>query len=538
MPLRRSVLSYLETDADRHPDRVAVIDEHGSCTYAVLRERAQGAGTALAARNATHRAVVVYMEKGADALSIMLGALYAGGFYVPVDPQVPADRLARIAGALGNPLVVADAARMAAAAAALPEGGELLAASDVLAGKADAEALAAARRGVTDSDPAYVLFTSGSTGTPKGVAVSHRAIIDFIGDFVTLFGFREDDRVANQAPFDFDVSVKDIYGALAAGCTLVVVPRPLFSQPAALVDYLEEKQVTVMTWAVAALCLITSLHGLEGKTLSSVRRVLFSGEVMPVEHLRTWMEHLPEARFVNLYGPTEVTCNCLYHEIERGRDYAEGIPLGAAFPNREVLVVSADGREVSEPGEVGELLVRGVSLALGYVGDPERTAASFTQNPLHDRFPDRVYRTGDLAAYNESGELFYRGRVDNQIKHQGHRVELEEVDLAIERVAGVRRCRCAYDKERKRLVAFYEGGADVAAVRAEVHEKLPPFMVPSQITAVEEMPLTKNGKVDRAALLEQSRAAARARRARMRSARSARADQAEGASPTASEGER
>ena len=167
----------------------------------------------------------------------------------------------------------------------------------------DEALLACARAGVIDSDPAYVLFTSGSTGTPKGVAVSHRAIIDFIDDFVRLFGFEETDRVANQAPFDFDVSVKDIYGALACGCTLVVVPRALFSQPAALVSYLEEKQVTIMTWAVAALCLITSLHGLEGQTLSSVRRVMFSGEVMPVDHLRTWMGHLPEAVFVNLYGP-------------------------------------------------------------------------------------------------------------------------------------------------------------------------------------------------------------------------------------------
>lgn len=519
MPLRRSVLSYLEHDAAHYPDRVAVIDEHGSCTYEELRARSRAAASALAEHAATHRAVVVYMEKGSDALAVMFGALYAGGFYVPVDPQVPADRLARIAGALGNPLVVADAERAAAAAEALPEAGELLALNDVLSHPIDEAALVASRRGLTDSDPAYVLFTSGSTGTPKGVAVSHRAITDFIGDFTRLFGFTGTDRVANQAPFDFDVSVKDIYGALAAGCTLVVVPRPLFSQPAALVEYLEENRVTIMTWAVAALCLITSLHGLEGKTLSSVRRVLFSGEVMPVEHLRTWMEHLPEASFANLYGPTEVTCNCLYHVIERDRDYAEGIPLGTAFPNREVLLVDAEGHEVTEPGEVGELLVRGVSLALGYVGDAERTAASFTQNPLHNRFPDRVYRTGDLAAYSDAGELFYRGRVDNQIKHQGHRVELEEVDLAIEGVEGVQRCRCVYDKERKRLIAFYEGSAAVAEVRAEVHEKLPPFMVPTQIAAVDAMPLTKNGKVDRAALLEQSRAAARARRARSRSSR-------------------
>lgn len=519
MPLRRSVLSYLEDDAARIPERTAVVDERGSLTYAELRRAARRAGSALAARGTARRAVIVYMEKGAEALACMFGALYAGGFYVPVDPQVPAERLGRIAAVLADPLIVADPEREPAARAACPAAGAVASAAELLAHPEDDGALVAATRGITDSDPAYVLFTSGSTGTPKGVAVSHRAIIDFIGDFARLFGFSETDRIANQAPFDFDVSVKDIYGTLACGATLVVVPRPLFSQPAALVDYLEQQQVTVMTWAVAALCLITSLHGLEGKTLSSVRRVLFSGEVMPADHLRIWMEHLPEATFANLYGPTEVTCNCLYHIIERDRDYGEGIPLGGAFPNREVLLVDEDGRPVTEPGQVGELLVRGVSLALGYVGDAERTAASFTQNPLHDRFPDRVYRTGDLAAFNDAGELFYRGRRDNQIKHQGHRVELEEVDVALETVPGVTRCRCVYDKQRKRLIAFFEGEADAAALRDHVHATLPPFMIPNQIIAVKDMPLTKNGKVDRAALLERSREAARARRARTRSNR-------------------
>ncbi|MDR3994390.1 MAG: AMP-binding protein, partial [Adlercreutzia sp.] len=367
MALRRSVLSYLEDDAARHSGRCAVIDEGGSCTYGQLYLRTRKVGSALAELGARHRAVVVYMEKGIDALSVMFGALCAGGFYVPVDPQVPAERLARIVGVLQDPLVIADELTLDTAEKVDESTGlsKVLLAEDLLSHPVDEALLACARAGVIDSDPAYVLFTSGSTGTPKGVAVSHRAIIDFIDDFVRLFGFEETDRVANQAPFDFDVSVKDIYGALACGCTLVVVPRALFSQPAALVSYLEKKQVTIMTWAVAALCLITSLHGLEGQTLSSVRRVMFSGEVMPVDHLRTWMDHLPEAVFVNLYGPTEVTCNCLYHIIDRDRAYGEGIPLGVAFPNRQVLLVGEDGSLVTEPGVTGEILVRGVSLDLG-----------------------------------------------------------------------------------------------------------------------------------------------------------------------------
>lgn len=539
---RRNVLTYLEDDAARHPEKCAVEEEERSCTYGQLLEFSRQTGSALAALGAQHRAVMVFMEKGIDALAVMLGALQAGGFYVPVDPHIPAERLALIASVLEGPIVVASDETMPLALEALgqqpdspgagceeeagalteacpanfdsPMRPRLVPAAQLLGFSVNDDALEAARAQATDADPVYVLFTSGSTGVPKGVAVSHRAVIDFIDDFVTRFEFGADERIANQAPFDFDVSVKDIYGALATGSTLVVVPRRMFSEPAVLMDFLQGRDITNMTWAVAALCLITSLHGLEGHQLPTVRRVLFSGEVMPLSHLRAWMERVPQAVFVNLYGPTEITCNCLYHVVDPARSYEGGLPLGAPFAHREILLVDAQGRAVTEPGVEGEILVRGDSLALGYVANPERTAASFCQNPLHNRFPDRVYRTGDLAAFDEAGELFYRGRVDNQIKHQGHRIELEEVDRALEGVSGVQRCRCVYDHDKQRLIAFYEGNAEARDIRQHVLQTLPIFMLPSKIMPIDAMPLTKNGKVDRKALLEKSREAAAARRAR------------------------
>ncbi len=542
MDCRRNVLTYLEDDAARHPDKRAVEEEERSCTYGQLLEFSRQAGSALAALGAQRRAVMVFMEKGIDALAIMLGALQAGGFYVPVDPHIPAERLALIAGVLEGPIVVASDETMPLALEALgqqpqspgagcekeagalteacpanfdsPMRPRLVPAAQLLGFSVNDDALEAARAQATDADPVYVLFTSGSTGVPKGVAVSHRAVIDFIDDFVTRFEFGADERIANQAPFDFDVSVKDIYGALATGSTLVVVPRRMFSEPAVLMDFLQGRDITNMTWAVAALCLITSLHGLEGHQLPTVRRVLFSGEVMPLSHLRAWMERVPQAVFVNLYGPTEITCNCLFHVVDPARSYEGGLPLGVPFAHREILLVDGQGRAVTEPGVEGEILVRGDSLALGYVANPERTAASFCQNPLHNRFPDRVYRTGDLAAFDEAGELFYRGRVDNQIKHQGHRIELEEVDRALEGVPGVQRCRCVYDHDKQRLIAFYEGNAEARDIRQHVLQTLPIFMLPSKIMPIDAMPLTKNGKVDRKALLEKSREAAAARRAR------------------------
>ena len=161
---------------------------------------------------------------------------------------------------------------------------------------------------------------------------------------------------------------------------------------------------------------------------------------MPSKHLESWRSHLPNARFVNLYGPTEITCNCTYHILDPQRSYADGIPIGRAFPNEQVFLLAEDGREVTQPGTVGEICVRGTALALGYYCAPVHTAAAFVHNPLHSRYPERIYRTGDLGRYAENGELFFCGRKDFQIKHMGHRIELEEIERAIANLIGIERC--------------------------------------------------------------------------------------------------
>ncbi len=292
------------------------------------------------------------------------------------------------------------------------------------------------------------------------------AIACFIEAFIDVLGIEEGDRIGNQAPFDFDVSTKDIYSAFATGATLVIVPREYFMQPAALMQYLAQERVTVLIWAVAALCIVSSYHAFDQTPLPELRIVAFSGEVMPQKHLREWRANVPQADFFNLYGPTEITCNCLYLKLEDRQSYDDGIPLGTAFPHCEVLVVDSEGNEVTEPETLGEILVRGPSLALGYVGADETTLRVFTQNPLHNHYPDRVYHTGDLASYSREGALFFRGRKDNQVKHMGHRIELEEIDHVVEQMPEVRRCRSAYDRGRKRLRAFFEGDATEGDRRA------------------------------------------------------------------------
>ena len=501
MRLRKNVVEYLEESARRNPTACAVEDEHESITYAELLERSQRVGTALARKNCARQGIIIALEKSANTLSLMMGTLAAGAFYVIVDPHAPELRMRQIIARLSATLVVAEEGGTIDAVAA-DAGIVPMRPSELLASDIDEELLAQARVQSLETDPAYVLFTSGSTGEPKGVTITHHAIGAFIESFTKTFGFTAEDRFANQAPFDFDVSTKDIYGALSLGATLVIVPRELFMKPVELVAYLAEHEVTVLTWAVAALGIVSSYHALEGASLDHVRMVLFSGEVMPRKHLMDWRSHLPQATFVNLYGPTEITCNCLYHILDPNRSYDEGIPLGTTFDHCNVHLLAADDTEQLAVGEKGEIVVSGPSLSLGYVGMPDVTNAAFVQNPLNKVYPERIYRTGDLATRSEQGELFFAGRKDNQIKLQGNRIELEEVDVAFERVEGVMRCRCVFDAKRKRLRAFYEGTAERQELIDYAKERLPFFMRPSTIERVETMPLNKHGKVDRAQLFE------------------------------------
>ena len=194
--------------------------------------------------------------------------------------------------------------------------------------------------------------------------VSHKAVIDFITHFTEIFGINEEDRIGNQAPFDFDVSVKDIYSAVMTGAALVLIPRQMFSVPAALLDYLCEKKTTVLIWAVSALTMISALGGLKYRIPSDVRKVMFSGEVMPGRQLALWQQALPGAEFVNLYGPTEITCNCTYFSVKKICGEEEKLPIGKAFPGRKVFLLTEEGREIREPEQTGEICVAGEALSL------------------------------------------------------------------------------------------------------------------------------------------------------------------------------
>ena len=207
--------------------------------------------------------------------------------------------------------------------------------------------------------------------------------------------------------------------------------------------------------------------------------------------------------FVNLYGPTEITCNCTYHIIDKEREYQGAVPIGRAFENREVFLLNGKNELVTEESsETGEICVRGASVALGYFNNPEQTGKAFVQNPLNSMYPDIIYRTGDLGRYNSEGEIVFCGRKDFQIKYMGHRIELEEIEKAVTDVKEVTRACCVFDEKRSKLYGFYTGSIEAGELPEILRQKLPVYMIPSVFRQIEEFPLNKNGKTDRKQLIE------------------------------------
>lgn len=500
-----NILDFLEKSEERFGHKTAVEDEKLSLTYHELAAMARRIGSAVSRRVEPGTPVPVLMEKSPLTLAVMFGIVYAGCFYVPVNPENPPERQKKIFETLDARLVITDGdadqvVRLAGAPGDRRAAGrtETAAAEKLLGEETDMTRLEQIRMESSESDTLYALFTSGSTGVPKAVMVSHGAVIRFIGHFTGTFGITEKDIIGNQAPFDFDVSVKDIYSCIMTGGTIVLIPKEYFSTPPRLLDYLCKKKVTTLIWAVSALTLLSALKGLDYRVPGSVNKVLFSGEAMPPKQLRIWQDALPDAVFVNLYGPTEITCNCTYYKVERKFGDEEKIPVGRAFPGRTVFLKDEEEGVIAVPGKTGEICVAGESLSDGYYKDRERTGQRFPMYPVDGKHMERIYMTGDLGYYDESGELIFAGRKDFQIKHMGHRIELEEIESALNASEGITKSCCIFDREKNRILGFYMGEAEPAQVRRTMKKKLPPYMIPAKLRQMTVMPLNKNGKTDRA----------------------------------------
>ena len=495
-----NVLDYLDRSVSLYPDKTVLSDSKNEVTYRQLGELSDAIGSAVIDKSGTKNSpVVVFIDRNIESVISFMGIAKSGNFYVPIDRQLPVKRVELIVKTL-EPKAAVIWEKDNKILDEIGFEGERLVYNEVISHQINREALADVRAKAIDTDPLYAIFTSGSTGVPKGVLVCHRSVIDLIENFAETFDFDDTRVFGNQAPFDFDVSVKDIYSCIRNGGSMFVIPKLFFSFPAKLIACLNERKINTIIWATSALRIVENLNALESNIPETLRTVMFSGEVMPNKVLNYWRNKLPEVNFVNLYGPTEITCNCLYYKVDRPYKDEDALPIGVAFRNTDILLLDGDTL-ITEPGVKGEICVRGTSLAHGYYNNPEKTAEAFCQNPLNKAYPELIYRTGDLARYGEDGLFYFVSRKDYQIKHMGHRIELSEVEIAINSLPYIDAGCCIYDEKNEQIVLFYQSAQECERdILKDGTKLLPKYMMPNRYIHFTELPMTKNAKIDRVRL--------------------------------------
>lgn len=496
--MQNHVLDYLNNIVKIKPDKLAFANETEGMTFSEVYNQSRSVGTFILQKSIYKKPIVVFMNKHPKEVTAFFGVITAGSFYVPIDEEMPAGRIQLILDNVQSPLIICDD-KTKAIADTFKFDGEIVLYDDICNTPVCDDLITDVYNKTIDTDPIYIVFTSGSTGIPKGVAACHRSVIDYIEQLSETLEFDENTIFGNQTPLYFDACLKELYPTLKFGATTYLIPRSLFKLPINLVEFMNEKKINTVCWVVSALTMISAFGTFKTIVPEYLRTIAFGSEVFPIKQFNTWRSVLPEAKFTNLYGPTEGTGMCCYYKVDRDFELGEVIPIGRPFKNTEIILLNEQNKRAGE-NEVGEICIRGTSLTLGYYNNPEKTQEVYVQNPLNTAYPELIYRTGDLGKYNERGELIFVSRKDYQIKHMGHRIELGEIEVNVNMLEGVKLAGCIYDDVKGKIVLFYVGAITDKELAVMLKDKLPRYMIPNRIVKLDEMPLTANGKIDRVTL--------------------------------------
>lgn len=497
--MSKIVTDYLDKTKEVFPDKTAFVDAKREITFQGLYNEAIHVADALIERNIFKSPVLLFMEKSVSLISCFAGTAYSGNFYSPIDTRMPVSRIEKILNTLDPAIVITDREHEDQVRTLIKER-ELMVFEDLMLRDCNEDTVKNIRTKISDTDYLYVLFTSGSTGTPKGVTINHRAVIDFTDWISECYHFDEKTVFANQAQLYFDLSIQDVYAPMRNGSTTILIANRLYASPVRVWNTILKYDVNTLVWIPSMLSLFANLDVLANVKKTTLKTVLFCGEVMPVKQLNYWIRNYPDTVFANLYGPTECTEACTYYTIDRPFNDDEVLPIGKPCDNTLALVIDENGSVVTEQGKTGELYIGGICLSDGYYNDEERTKESFIQNPANKEYAELVYKTGDLVTYNERNELVYVCRKDSQVKIRGYRVELGEIEAAASSIEKITYCCCLFASESEKIILIYTGDISEDDVTSALQNKLQDYMIPSRVIRRDKMLFSINGKVDRMAL--------------------------------------
>jgi amino acid adenylation domain-containing protein len=497
-PRNASVVTLFEEIVREHPGAVALTDAATEITYQELNTRANRLAARLRFAGVhTGTLVACCLQRSIEMIVGFLAVLKAGGAYLPLDPGYPQPRLDLILDDAGRPLILTSKSLASSLGPNSPR--EIIVVDHGSESFLDPANEENPQHVAGPASLAYVMYTSGSTGRPKGVMVEHRGIVRLVRD-TNYCHFGPDETFLQFAPPSFDASTFEIWGALLNGSRLVLMPEGYLS----LIDLVR----TVRTHGVTTLWLTAGLFHLMAEEhaheLSSVRQILAGGDTLSPRQVRRFLEHAPATTLINGYGPTENTTFTCCHRMRAGDSIADSIPIGRPVSNTKVYILDEKMNAVA-PGETGELYAAGDGVARGYLNDPEMTATRFLSDPFAEDAHERMYRTGDLARWGPDGSVEFLGRMDTQVKILGYRIEPTEIEVALEQHSRVRQvCVVAQGESGdKRLIAYFvptEPAPSAEELRDFTASHLPHHMVPAFFVALDSLPLSENGKVDRKAL--------------------------------------
>ena len=558
-----NILTYLDETAARYPDKLAFIGETSAFTFLELKSKTEAIGSFIASKNIYNEPILVFMEKSPEEVSALLGVVRSGNFYVAIDLDMPEARLDAIMAITKAKLMIV-AGHTKEKANSLGFRGDICSYEEALSTQANDELLLDISHKAKETDTIYLVFTSGSTGVPKGVVASHRNVIDYIEGLGEVLECDENTVFGNQAPLYLDACLKDVYTTLKYGAATYFIPKKLFMSPVKLIEYLNEHKINTICFVSSALTIFTKLSAFDFAKPEYLKVIAFGGEVLPISHLKQWMKACPKARFINLYGATECTGMSSYYVVYDVERLGTGIPIGKPLPDTEIFLIdeednlianpllsteisskdeesghiakpddtdilrysekdlsigkllpaaetfriSEDSHSVRQSAEMeilrhkGEICIGGTGLSSGYYKEEERTKEKFVNYQLTDGRYILLYKTGDIGYFGEDGELYFAGRKDNQIKHRGYRIELEEIEACGGAFEGVDRGCCIYNPEKEVITFFYEGRIVEAKVKENFRNKLASYMVPGKIIRLDRLPCMAGGKIDRKALLK------------------------------------